>query len=467
MSDSRYYNWYKLDNAATIVPATATGPDTRVFRIVCELTEDVDPVTLQSAVESAMEDYPHLNSVLKKGFFWYYLSHANITPTVTEDFLPECAPIYHPGRHELLYRVTYFRRRINLEMFHAIADGTGAIMFLKDIVSTYLQKRHDLTLPPEDDASATADEKVDDAFARFYDEDMSKGMDESLTFPKAYQIKQIRDENLRPHLIEGTVPADGFMKLAKENGTTAGVLSVSLFIESIIETMPRASKKRPIIISVPVNLRKYYASETARNFFGVIPVAYDPAAYNGSLDSIIKEVKESFARQLNPESLGKTMNGYTQLERNLLLKAIPLFIKEVFISIAAHKAKQGVTATLSNLGKVTMPEPLCHYIDSFSAYMSTPDLQICVSTFGNKMVFGTVSAYEEHSVLVHFFRKLSGYGLEVTIGTNDYDVPIANKEKPNRKQVAIKEKLCSNQVAITEQSSGEQVEIKEQSAIKE
>ena len=41
--------WYQLDNAAKIVPSTTGGADTRVFRITCELKEDVDPDTLQSA----------------------------------------------------------------------------------------------------------------------------------------------------------------------------------------------------------------------------------------------------------------------------------------------------------------------------------------------------------------------------------------------------------------------------------
>ena len=35
--------WYQLDNAAKIVPSTTGGADTRVFRITCELKEDVDP----------------------------------------------------------------------------------------------------------------------------------------------------------------------------------------------------------------------------------------------------------------------------------------------------------------------------------------------------------------------------------------------------------------------------------------
>ena len=44
--------WYQLDNAAKIVPSTAGGSDSRVFRITCELVEEVDPEALQGAVTS-------------------------------------------------------------------------------------------------------------------------------------------------------------------------------------------------------------------------------------------------------------------------------------------------------------------------------------------------------------------------------------------------------------------------------
>ena len=33
--------WYELDNAAKIIPSTTVGADTRVFRICCELREEV------------------------------------------------------------------------------------------------------------------------------------------------------------------------------------------------------------------------------------------------------------------------------------------------------------------------------------------------------------------------------------------------------------------------------------------
>ena len=47
--------WYELDNAAKIVPSTTKGADTRVFRISCELKEEVDGTLLQQALDNAEE----------------------------------------------------------------------------------------------------------------------------------------------------------------------------------------------------------------------------------------------------------------------------------------------------------------------------------------------------------------------------------------------------------------------------
>ena len=36
--------WKKLDNASKIFPATSNNKDTKVFRLACELYDEVDPI---------------------------------------------------------------------------------------------------------------------------------------------------------------------------------------------------------------------------------------------------------------------------------------------------------------------------------------------------------------------------------------------------------------------------------------
>ena len=156
--------WYQLDNAAKIVPSTASGADTRVFRITCELREAVDPDILQRAVTEAAADFPHFSSILKRGLFWYYLDESDLEPEVTPDNLPALSAIYWEGRRNLLYRVSYYGCRINLEMFHVLTDGTGAFAFLKAILSLYLEYKYGIEDLIADGSRSSKTDHRDDAF---------------------------------------------------------------------------------------------------------------------------------------------------------------------------------------------------------------------------------------------------------------------------------------------------------------
>ena len=110
---------------------------------------------------------------------------------------------------------------------------------------------------------------------------------------------------------------------------------------------------------------------------------------------------------------------------------IPLIIKDIGISLFSMAANRGVTCTMSNLGKIVMPEELEQYIDYFSAFMAAPSEQICVSTFGDRMVFGEVSPYVTHGVMMNFFRIISAMDIEVEISSNDYDLQGEAEGKDN------------------------------------
>ena len=64
MQKKKRSQWRKLDNAAQAFPAATGKKDTRVFRLYCELKEDVIEEVLQKAVECTLEKYPLYCSVL-------------------------------------------------------------------------------------------------------------------------------------------------------------------------------------------------------------------------------------------------------------------------------------------------------------------------------------------------------------------------------------------------------------------
>jgi hypothetical protein len=419
-------NWYKLDNAAKIVPSTARGANTRVFRLTCELKEKVEKDMLQIALDETIDEFPFFNCVLHRGLFWYYLEDSDLRPVVELEHTPACMPLYIPGHKNLLYRVNYFDKRINLEMFHVLADGTGAFMFFKTLIIRYLQLKHSLSedIKPVDEFSV--EEKNVDAFIDNYSKQKGLKQLKEMSAVKAYQVSGELDENLLPHLLEGTVSSSKFLELAHQHNTTVGVLCVAIYIKAAILSMNRGQKKRHVVVSVPVNLRQFYHSGTARNFFGVINIDYDPANYDGNLNTIIEPVDKAFKEKLSAENIEKTMNSYSALEHNLAVKVVPLPIKDFTIGRFDAAAKKGVTTSMSNIGRIKMPKEVEEYIDRFSAFMTAASQQVTVCSFGDKMTFGEASPFKTHRVMLNFFRCLSEQGIEVELGSNDYDEEVSD-----------------------------------------
>ncbi len=413
--------WYKLDNAAKIVPSQARGADTRVFRLTSVMKEDVNKEILEQALQETAPEFPIFNVVLKRGIFWYYLEDSALTPVVEEEGEFPMAALYYPGRRNLLYRVSYYKKRINLEVFHVLADGTGAFMFLKHLVARYLEILYSLPPVHFDDDISSMQENSADAFDTYYEKSASLEQLKDMGAKRAWQLNEEKDPNLRCHVLEGVVSAKSFLNKAKEYDTTVGVLAVAIYIEAAIRRMTVRQKKRPIVVSVPVNLRQFYKSYTARNFFSVINIPFDATEYDGTINSIIPRVKSEFEGQLSREKINENMNSYAALEHNIAVKMIPLTIKDIGISLFSMFASRGVTCTMSNLGKIVMPPEIGEYIEYFSAFMSAPSEQICISTYGDRMVFGEVSPYVTHGVMMNFFRIITGMGIEAEISSNDYD----------------------------------------------
>ena len=162
--------WRRLDNASKIFPATSNNRDTKVFRLSCQLYEDVDPLVLQEAVELTLDNFPLYRSVLRRGAFWYYFESSDIIPQVEEESQAVCAPIYIRDKRNLLFRVIYYKKRINLEVFHALTDGAGVIWFMESLIYFYITTKYkdvDSEIP-KINHKASISQKRDDGFQKIY-----------------------------------------------------------------------------------------------------------------------------------------------------------------------------------------------------------------------------------------------------------------------------------------------------------
>lgn len=401
--------WYKLDNAAKIFPPNISKRDPKVFRFACELYEDVDKIILQNALNKTLEEYPVFLSSLKRGLFWYYLETSSVTPIVTEEKNVVCDAI----DKDLLFRVSYYRKRINLEVNHALTDGTGTLEFLKSIVSNYLIEKHNIKTKIILDTTSIS-EKETDSFEKYYDK--SKKLEFSRSI-KAHNLKGERYPENRLKVIEGVVPTKKVIELSKKHNTTVTVYLTSVLIKSVGATMSIKQKRKPIVVTVPVNLRKYFKSNTVRNFFNTISVRYKMST-DDDLEKIIESVDKQFKEYLVLENLNKQMNSFALIENIFIVRLIPVFIKDIVLKYCYNQSRKEQTIALSNIGIVEMPKELQKYIKLFDVFASTDCTQICMCSYLDNMSLSFTTHFVDSEIEKNFFKELSKNDMEVLINTN-------------------------------------------------
>lgn len=410
--------WKKLDNAAKIFPPTSTGKDTKVFRFICELYENVDCEYLQKALNRTIKRFPYYKFVIRKGLFWYYFEDSNFVPIVKEEDEPPCSKIYNVDKRQLLFEVTYYKKRINLEVFHAVTDGTGALQFLKTLVIYYLSEKHqeDFTgKVPAVDFDASQGQMVNDSFSKYYEKVKLTDKEKSIT---AYKIDEARLPEDRLGVIEARLSVNQVLKLSRSKGVTVTELLVSVLMCSVYQTMSVKERNKPVTISVPVNLRQFFPSESFRNFFCVVNISHNFKADGNSFENVLQGVKKSFEHQLTEENLSKLMNRFTTIEHNIATKIVPLAIKIPVLRAAGRVSDRGVTAALSNIGKVDLPAEVKRYVRLFNVLSSTRRLQMCMCSYNDNMMIGVTAPFINTDIQRCFFRTLSGLGLDIELFTN-------------------------------------------------
>ena len=113
--------WDKLDNTAHVFPVIAGNEMTNVYRISVVLKEEVQQDLLQQALDIVLPKFEIFHVRLRQGIFWYYFEeNVKRAPRVHEEETYPCRYIVQNKNRSYLFRVTYYKKRINLEVFHVL-----------------------------------------------------------------------------------------------------------------------------------------------------------------------------------------------------------------------------------------------------------------------------------------------------------------------------------------------------------
>lgn len=451
---TKHKEWVRLDNASNIFLAAMSTIDTKVFRLSGELRDEIDPGLLQQALEKVYAQYPLYHSVLRRGFFWYYLQRSNIHPQVVPDILKPCSPLYHFEEKELLFRVIYNGKRVHLELFHVLSDGTGALWFFEDLLKEYVLLRYpQARLEYEKYNQTKRKRNLEDSYVTYFRDKknhnftevaqsalhkfamgskraafkykrkvrsiLSKSARKKPKKRRVYQIKGEKTPDWRMKIIELEMPANKVLALAKEHGATLTIYLIALFFEAVRKASGGFSNRETISISVPVNLRNFFPSNSARNFFSTVRLRYTYAKNSEpNLKKICSTLTKQLEYQTNKENLERRLERLIAFEYNPFNRLVPRPFKDGILKIINYFINRNITVSMSNLGRVTFPEGIDPQIGTVYFHTSVVRPQFSMISHGNRLSITFTSPFIETEIQEQFVRELIKKGVAITVAAN-------------------------------------------------
>lgn len=415
--------WYRLDNAAKIYPAVRTNTWSSMYRLSMTLTNPINKDFLQLALNDTLVRFPSFNVRLRRGFFWYYLEENKKTLFVQEEEGHPLIPIKkHEGSGHLL-RVLYYNCRISLEVFHAVSDGTGSMSFLKTLVARYLTYC-DLTIPNTNGIKnvhemPTPDE-VEDAYRRV----PMDGRKFSRREEKAYQMPGMREMPHTLHVTVARMPSSSVYNAAKQMGVTVTeyMVAVFLFCLNQMQKNGKRDKSRPVKVQVPVNMRKFIPSETVRNFAFYVNVGIDPKMGNYTFEEVVQLTHHYIRYYMNPKFLYASIAPNIAIEKNLFVRAFPLFLKNIVMAGAYSQVGELLSTTvLTNLGKIDLPKEMAEVVTQAEVLLGpgkSGRSNAGMLTLGDELTLCFTRNLRQASFEKEVLHFLVTQGIHVTVSSN-------------------------------------------------
>lgn len=412
--EKKQIKWRKLDNTAKIFPITANEKMTNVFRISVVLKEEINPEFLQKALEETLPSFETFGVKLRRGLFWYYFEDNTNTPVIENELSYPCRYIDPHGGTQHLFRVSYYRKRINLEVFHAITDGLGAVNFLKELTCSYLGLKAGRHKTPRGENIFD----LEDSYKKNY----KKRPWESYTTKRAYQISGENYVLGKYSMIEGYVDLESLKKICKEKEASITQFVAAVLIYCIYKQyLKEEPSKSPIAINLPINLRNIFESDTMMNFFAVTNISFFSKGKGHNFDEILLEVKRQMKEKITKDKMEEIIAYNMKFENNPYICFVPLFIKKWATKIVYSRSIHSHTMTFSNLGIVRLEKEYEDQVSSFCVSMGvgkTQPLKCNAISFGDKVMITFSSIWKETTLQRAFFRELSKMGIPILIESN-------------------------------------------------
>lgn len=417
--------WMRLDNAAKIYPAARSQRWSNVYRLSATLSQRIDVSVMQAALDLTVRRFPSIAARLRRGVFWYYLQQLHSAPKIRPEFSYPLTRMGFSETRQCALRVIVYRNRVAIELFHSLTDGSGALIFLKNLVAEYLQLRYGVSIPCTEGIvnrqEAPREEELEDSFQRY-----AGPVAASRKENNAWQLSGTLESGEFLHLTCLTLDAEQVRQKAKEYGVSVTVFLGAAMLDALQQLqkakIPRRARRKRLRLQIPVNLRNIFPSQTLRNFALYTTPEIDPRLGDYSFRELCDVVRHQLGLEANAKVMGSKIATNVGSERLWIVRALPLFLKNPVMKAAFHLSGEKKSClSLSNLGQVRLPEEMAPYVtrlDFILGPQASAPHNCGVISWGDKLYMNMIRNIREPELEACLCRVLREMDLEVTVQSN-------------------------------------------------
>ena len=412
----------RLDNASFIYPASLSKKYASLYRMSVTLSEPVDAAVLQQALEATVRRIPTFGYTLTGGALWWYLRQLDQPVRV----LP--AQNLHQftiaGNDGFLFRVSADGCRIVQDIFHVLTDGNGGMTFLLTLTAEYLRLRYGAQpvyggriLDPTQAAHAS---ELADAFDDFSGKRGALEQNDPAyhLHGRPLGLRTLRDLRVK-------MPMQQVHEIAKQRGATVTELLAAAMVYALQQTRRNDTRKGSSVlkVNVPVDLRRIFGGCTLRNFSSYVMLGVDVRNGEYDFDQILQVVSAQKRLFSMPSELESKIAKNVELEDNRAIAAIPRFLKKPIIDIINKlKGDRYCTHTLSNIGRIELPESLRPYVRDIDFILGrqrgNSGASACTG-YGDTLFLNMSRKIADHSFEDAFLYQLERLGIRTETEESD------------------------------------------------
>ena len=356
--------WFPLDSAAKIYPFSMAHGHMAVFRLSAYLTQEVLPELLQMALTFTIKRFPSFATTVKKGFFWHYLDTSKRRYSVEPEASIPCRPLIVARSGSQSFRVLYYQNRISVEFFHVLTDGFGGTVFLKTLLAEYLRLLGVQTGGDSDTLDIDAEPSPHEFANGFTMVPKTESASGFMDKP-AVQMSGRLSRQKPCRVLHFNMKADGLKQAAKQYNATITAYLLALIFVAVKSATDEA--KGTVNIQVPVNMRKFYPTDTLRNFSMYCGIKL-PLAEIADAQSIVNDIANQLTQRASLEAMSEMVTSARRIVA--ALRHIPLIVKTPAVKAVNGLLSDRVfSTTLSNLGVVALPRELNAHVLRMDAVM--------------------------------------------------------------------------------------------------